>query len=355
VEIYGRKGTLRDLEARVGRIEQIAGLRRLRWVDGFESDVEQIQVRTGAGLSYYISPSRGMDISLAEFGGVPLSWQSSAGDAHPAYYDSRGAEWLRTAAGGLLMTCGLSYVGAPGEDQGKPYGLHGRIHHSPARQVSLLTGGGKKGYDMTVRGIVEETATFGESLRLERWIHSELGSNKIRITDRVENFGFEPAPHMILYHFNFGFPLMSEETTIFFPSGRVVPRDAGTPVEDYDKWQRPKAGYQERVYYHEDLMHPYARVTITNPHFPRAGGGFVELSVRLNWSTVELPKLVQWKMPGAGVHVLGIEPANCYVEGRAAERQRGTLQFLEPGESRSYDLALEISTGPDAAGQGSDR
>ena len=39
---------------------------------------------------------------------------------------------------------------------------------------------------------------------------------------------------------------------------------------------------------------------------------------------------------------MGIEPANCHVEGRAAERERGTLQFLEPGEARTYELALEV-------------
>ena len=351
MRLYGRKGTRRDLEARVGRIEQLAGMRRLRWAEGVETDVEQIQVRTGAGLCYYVSPSRGMDISLAEFGGVPLTWQSSGGDAHPAYYDALGVEWLRTAAGGLLMTCGLTYVGAPGEDQGQSFGLHGRIHHTPARQVSLFSAWGKDEYSMAVRGIVEETAAFGESLRLERHIHSELGRNKITITDRVENFGFEPTPHMILYHFNFGFPLMSEETRIFFPSERVVPRDAGTPVEDYDKWQRPQAGYQERVYYHEELSRSHAQVTIMNPRFPRAGGGFVDLKVSLGWRTDQLPKLVQWKMPGAGLHVLGIEPANCYVEGRAAERARGTLQILEPGESRDYELTLEVSVSSPKEGQ----
>ena len=105
-------------------IEQIGGLRRFQWAEGSETGNEQIQVRTGAGLSYYVSPSRALDISLAEFGGRPLTWQSANGDIHPAYYDESGAGWLRTAVGGLLVTCGLSYVGSPGEDEGQEYGLH---------------------------------------------------------------------------------------------------------------------------------------------------------------------------------------------------------------------------------------
>jgi hypothetical protein len=65
--------------------------------------------------------------------------------------------------------------------------------------------------------------------------------------------------------------------------------------------------------------------------------------VHLSWQQSQLPKLVQWKMPGAGVHVLGIEPTNCYVEGRAVERERGTLEMLAPGEKRLFELDLTIT------------
>jgi hypothetical protein len=39
------------------------------------------------------------------------------------------------------------------------------------------------------------------------------------------------------------------------------------------------------------------------------------------------------------------------VEGRPAERERGTLVELEAGESRTYDLRFEIYEGPDALEQ----
>ena len=342
MELYGRTWTRREIEARVGRIEQIGGLRRFQWREGLETGSEQIQVRTGGGLTYYVSPSRALDISLAEFGGVPLSWQSANGDVHPAYYDFQGIEWLRTAVGGLLMTCGLSYVGAPGLDQGQPYGLHGRVHHLPASHVSLDGHWEGDEYLMEIAGTVQETQIFGENIRLTRRIRSKLGQNSLQLIDLVENVGFEPTPHMILYHFNFGFPLLSQETTIQFPSNRVVPRDEGVPVDDFDRWPAPEAGFQERVYYHQEMENGPVRATIHNPNFPVGGGNSKPLTLTLNWSTRQLPKLVQWKMAGAGVHVLGIEPANCYVEGRAVEREQGTLEFLEPGESRKYELALEV-------------
>ena len=158
MELYGRSYTRREIEARAGRLEQIGGVRRLDLTEGMEAGVEQIQVRTGAGLAYWVSLSRGMDISLTELCGVPLSWQSPNGDVHPAYFDASGTEWLRTAVGGLLMTCGLSYVGAPGEDEGEAFGIHGRIHHTPARHVSAAGKWVGDAYEMLISGVVEETA-----------------------------------------------------------------------------------------------------------------------------------------------------------------------------------------------------
>jgi len=49
-------------------------------------------------------------------------------------------------------------------------------------------------------------------------------------------------------------------------------------------------------------------------------------------------------MPGEGTHVLGIEPANCHVAGRAAERERGTLVTLvAPSQTMKYHLKLTVS------------
>ena len=348
MQLYGKQWSRREIESRIGRIEQIGGIRHFKLTGGTEADVDLIQVRTGAGLTYYVSPMRGLDISLAEFGGAPISWQSPNGDVHPSYYNAEGLEWLRTAAGGLLMTCGLRQVGSPGQDAGESLGLHGRIHHTAARQVSAHGNWIGDEYEMLIRGAVEETRIFGEYLRLTREIHSRMGENKIHLKDNVENSGFEPTPHMMLYHFNFGFPLMSKATTISFPSTKVIPREKATPLEGFDKWQQPVPGYQERVYYHEALItsaenEGWTSAVIKNPEFPLPGGLSCLLEVCLSWKIKNLPRLIQWKMPGAGVHVLGIEPANCYVEGRAKERERGTLVTLQPGESLDYELQLEIT------------
>ncbi|MEK6756331.1 MAG: DUF4432 family protein, partial [Bacteroidota bacterium] len=56
-------------------------------------------------------------------------------------------------------------------------------------------------------------------------------------------------------------------------------------------------------------------------------------------------------MMGEGTYELGMEPANCWVQGRARERERGTLQFLDPGEERVFFLQIGMLDGLEAIDQ----
>jgi hypothetical protein len=347
MKLFGRSFTRREIEARLPRIEALGGVERLVVPSGPSAGVELVRVRTGAGLEYVLNASRCLDIGLAEFAGIPISWHSPAGEVNPSRYDPRGAEWLRTAAGGLLMTCGLGNVGSACEDADESLGVHGRMHHTPARDV--VAEGAWRGdeFETRVAGSVEEARLFGERLTLHREITGRLGENRLSIRDTIENAGFDPSPLMTLYHFNFGWPLMDEATTVEFPSRRVVGREPSLPTADVGAFPSPQRDYPERVYYHEDLKvdaSGFVEAMIRNPHFPLPGGPR-PVAVRLRWNTAHLTRLVQWKMPGTGVYVLGIEPANCLVEGRATERARGTLQTLAPGASVVHALELSVAVG----------
>jgi hypothetical protein len=347
MRLYGRHWTRRQLEERIGRIDQVAGARRIA-IDGGPGDgARLIELRSGAGLALWVSPDRGMDIERAEFNGHGIHWLAPGGTVHPSHFDHSGIEWLRTAAGGLLMTCGLRQVGSPCTDAGESLGVHGRAHHTPADEVSVRGEWHGDDYHIECAGTLTEARLFGEHLVLRRTIHLVAGENRVAIEDVVENRAFEPTPLMVLYHFNFGFPLLGEDARLTMPSRRVVPREPGTPLEGHDRWQPPEPAHRERVYYHEDMIDsPHPRwgsareAVIHSPGFP-AGA----LRVVLRWDPATLPELVQWRMAGQGAHVLGIEPANCRVGGRAAERAAGRLAFLDPGESRRFRLELEVLPG----------
>lgn len=350
MKLYGREWSRRELEARAGRPEQLFGVRRYRLQGGFEEGVEQIEVRSGSGLRYLVTPARGMDISHAEYAGTPLCWHAPNGDVHPAFYREEGASWLRTAAGGLMMTCGYRQVGSPCEDDGESFGAHGRAHQLPAQSVyaglSRIDGDDS---EICVKGELKESCLFGENLEITRRFCTRVGENSIAMETVIRNAGFRKEPLMALYHFNFGFPLIDEHTQFEFPSHTVEPRETETPLDGFDRWQRPDPDYRERVYYHSDLKEtcasdlgrPMTSVRIRNPQFP-IGIRTEDITVELSWSVDTLPRLVQWKMPGAGAHVMGIEPSNCWVSGRADERSRGTLHYLEPGERASHLVELRI-------------
>jgi hypothetical protein len=351
MKIHGREYTRRDVLSRVGRMEQIGGARRLRMTEGPEDGTEVIEVRTGAGMEFDVHPGRGMDVGRCELFGGALAWLSSAGAPHPAFHDPTGKGWLRTAAGGLLMTCGLSNAGPPCTDDGEAHGIHGRAHHTPARGVAAFSMWNGDEHDITIRGEIRETRLFGENLVLRREIAVRLGENRIRIRDEVTNEGFKTVPLMLLYHFNFGYPLMDQDTVIRFPSHRVEPREGETPLEGYNQFERPQADYRERVYYHDAIEitarngRPWAQALLRQSKFPLGPDGLIPIEVRLGWTADTLPSLVEWKMPGAGIHVLGIEPANCNVAGRSANREAHTLQFIEPMQRIEFGTELEVVAG----------
>ena len=67
------------------------------------------------------------------------------------------------------------------------------------------------------------------------------------------------------------------------------------------------------------------------------------LRLLLRWEAAALPRLHQWVHPAPGIAVLGLEPANCSVLGRAADRAAGRLPVLEPGEERVTRLEVRVA------------
>ena len=138
--LYGRSWTREELLRHVGDVRQIGGATPVTLNDGPERGVRAIEIRTGTGFRFSLLPDRGMDIWNAEVNGAPLGWQSSTGPIAPAHYEPQGLGWLRGFYGGMLVTCGLTNLGAPCRDEGEDFGLHGRASYLPAYEVAILQG-----------------------------------------------------------------------------------------------------------------------------------------------------------------------------------------------------------------------
>lgn len=338
--VFGREMSKTEIMRRIGDISQIAGARPCSLEDGKARGVRAVDVKTGGGLDFTILPDRGMDIAWAGYKGAALGFISKTGVVSPAYYDEDGNGFLRNFHGGLLTTCGLTYMGAACVDEGKPLGLHGRASNTPAEDVCVTNEWNGNEFIMTVRGRIRESVVFGENISLSREITSKLGENKIVISDSVENCGFDRQPLMLLYHFNFGFPLLDENTRLVLPEGNVKARDAEAEkgIGSYGEFSCPVHGYREQVFYHSFATgQDEITVSLANDKLGDSG-----LGVALKYNRKQLPCFIEWKQTGEGDYVVGLEPATWYPEGRCEARKRGELAYIEPGEVRKFKIELEI-------------
>lgn len=336
----GKNWTRAELTAQVGHMRQLAGVRALEHADGTARGSRVYHVYTGSGLAFDVLADRALDVARLQYKGLALAWASSAGEVHPAYYEAEGFGWLRSFPGGLMTTCGLDQFGSPSEDAGESFGIHGRVGNLPAEQVAYREVWDGDEYVLEVSGQVRQSRLFGENLVLSRRITTQLGANTLSVEDTVTNEGFDPQPHMILYHCNLGFPLLSEESALHINAAQTLPRDkdAQKGANEWMRFQPPTAGYTEQVFRH--VVEPDADgVVSAQLRSPNAG-----LMLTIRYSHATLPHLYQWKMMGQGAYVLGIEPANSSgIRGRADARQLGDLPHLQPGEERHYRLSFEIT------------
>jgi hypothetical protein len=335
--------TRESLLERTGRLSQAGGISAFVHADGKAKGVSTLRVRTAAGLEFWVVPDRGMDIFEANFQGKSLCWHSPNGLVHPAYYSARGAEWLKSFPGGLLATCGLTTAGAASEDNGESLGVHGSISNTPAEAVHWSEHWEGDDCLLTVSGKLREASVHGPNLMLDRTISTSLKSASLSVHDVVENQGVCDSPLMVLYHFNFGFPLLTERSMLHAPSRAVEPADdwAARSKEIWNRFEAPQKGVAERVYFHQMAPDPDGKVTVVLV----SDRDRPEFGIALSYDSKTLPRFVQWKMTGTNHFVLGLEPANCWTLGRKAERDRGTLQMLAPGERREFRLQLSVLHG----------
>ena len=215
----------KDILKYVGDISQICGMKRYTFSDGFAKGVEAIDVDNGA-LTFTVLVDRCMDIYSLKYNNIPIAFLSRTGVVAPAFYNERGTEWLRGFGAGFLTTCGFTQVGDPCKIGDEIYGLHGRASFLPATLTQYLENWENDSYIMTISGKVRQSKHEFENIVLQRTIKCALGKNTILLSDVIINEGVNSEPLMLLYHMNFGYPLLSPECEIIIPSEKIVGWDS---------------------------------------------------------------------------------------------------------------------------------
>lgn len=347
---------VRERLASVGALAQLGGTQLVTLHDGQEAGTRVVEFRTTSGLEFGVLVDRAFDIGWCRFKGRSIVWHSPTGFAGPWFREPGGLGFLRTMSGGLMVTCGLDHILFPATDEddtynypgrtATDYGLHGRVGTTPAR---LLAHGPRiDGDDVVLEatGEVRQASTLGENLVMTRTVRVGLDGDTIEWTDEVRNDGWYPTPHMLLYHLNFGAPLIGPGTELIAPIDAVRFRTPSVPDDDEDahlRFHEPRAGFVEQAFEHDlragaDGLVRVALVT-DDP---------VPWGVQLAYQQDRFPHFFQWRLLDRGHYTTGLEPSTNGLDGRLAERAAGKLRMLEPGETLTYRTSLRVADGPDA-------
>lgn len=334
-----------DLLRRVGSMDQIGGAELFTFGEGPARGMQVVNVRTGSGLACQVLTDRGMGLGEASIAGIPVNWLSSVGPVAPCYYNPTGSGWLQSFGGGLMTSCGLTNIGAASMVDGVEVGLHGRLSHLPAREVAVRRQWVEDRFVIDVYGVVRDAIVMGSAFELRRTYRFVVGENSFRISDEVVNIGASAAPLFLLYHFNFGYPLLSETTEL-----DVVPPPVTTGVRDLSQaadipaWRHmtaPVAGIAERVFFHR-----LARQAETTEVRLCNVVGDNRITMTMCLPTAELGCLTEWKMMGERDYVLGIEPGNCFVAGRDAILAEESAEILAPGAVKTVNIDVGFDLAP---------
>ena len=334
------KSNRKEVRKYIGNDYQVGGTRHYQLTGGSSDGCRCIDVRTGSGFEYTVVCDRGLDISLASYKGINLAYLTENMETNPAFYDSRDIEWLRTFSAGLLTTCGPTNISSPCEDDGEKLGQHGRWSAFSAKQVCDLSDfeNGK----IEISGTMRESFPFGHKLKINRKITSEIGKSSVTVEDSIVNEGGRPAPLNLLYHINFGYPLLSEKTAIHVPSQNCCGYDDYTQarMDEQNIFNSPNAENLEKNYLHTfDSKSNEATVWVHNADI--ADG----LAVYIKFDPQQLPYLTQWKLEDVKDYVLALEPANVPCEPRDVLRERGILPYLAPGQKIDFKVEIGVISG----------
>jgi hypothetical protein len=146
---------------------------------------------------------------------------------------------------------------------------------------------------------------------------------------------------MFLYHCNAGFPVLDAGSELLVPS-TLTTTDYGVAVEGYARMTAPVRNATEACFEHELVAEPAGTVPVALVN--RTLGLGVYQVFRIG----QLPHHTVWRMLGEGTYACGLEPSTNRDAGRFDARERGELQWLEPGETRQYDLEIGALGGLDA-------
>ncbi|MFO1248703.1 MAG: aldose 1-epimerase family protein [Alphaproteobacteria bacterium] len=306
---------------------------------GRQEGVQVIEVDNGK-MTFTVVPTRGFELWKANIGSLRLGWDSPVKEIiHPSYIrlnDNQGRGWV-AGFGGLMVRGGLASFGNPVQDGDQTLTLHGHVDYIPASHVSVRLEGNK----LVLRGVVNDFATFGAQLQLTSEISTTIGSGEVVFDDSIANLSDAPQDMMLLYHTNYGTPLLGAGAEFVAPVKKVQPINAASAAGDLVGWNRytgPHSGTYSAQVFNMSLHADASGMTKAMLKSPAGNQG-----VLMSFDTHGLPYMSLWKneVTPKGGYVTGLEPGTGFPNTRPEERAAGRVPNLKGGQVWRTHLAIE--------------
>lgn len=303
------------MNGKISNFQQIASLRRYTLEGGKEKGIDVIDCDNGK-LRFLLNVSKACDVMQLYHEGQNTSFISKNG------FTLREPPFGNRFEGGMLYTCGLDNVG--GMRDGNP--VHGSLHNIPAEIVRAEC----NDEGIVVEAIIRDTALFGKNLVLRRRIYSAIGSESLRLEDTLVNEGYRTENYCMLYHVNFGYPLLDEGARIVADVAKCDPRTDWARENEATVCEitEPLPEQKETCYF---LTFNKPQISLVNDKLGK--------SVTLSYSGDTLPHFVEWKSMACGTYALGFEPTTTELDDRFA------YKTLESGESVRFWIELDLKSG----------
>ncbi|MEQ3624777.1 MAG: DUF4432 family protein [Celeribacter sp.] len=294
----------------VGDLRQLACVQRIALRDGPDAGQPLIAFSTGGGLTFEVKENASLDIRSLQYRGIPIGWRHPAGDPQNR----------ERALTGFLVTCGLENVRAPRDGMAQ----HGSLALSPVRLTGLGEDWDAPVPHLHVTGEVTHPMPCGAVLRLRRRLTAPIGAASLTIKDEVVNVSAQSAEMMILYHFNFGFPIAAPGCEVHLGNDQLM------RIDTADETPAPVAPELPQCRATQDQT-----ITLRRP----AAGGWPGIGARLVSHGGTLPYIQTWRDARRARNILALEPVNCDLR---PDGTSGPGTRLAPGAAWHSSLTLSF-------------
>lgn len=318
-------------------MEAFAGAKEYEYLESAGSKVRAVHMYTGSGLDFWVYPGRGMDIGEACYQGAPISFVTKNGVKSGLRIKEE--EFEKNFFAGLVTTCGLDNAGGACEVDGKYYPTHGRLNLTPAENYSVRTYWEDEKYFVECSGSVRISSLFGENMVLHRKIRIQAGESRIFLEDEIINEGYQKSGYMLLYHCNFGYPVVSDDSFVVSNHKRVEYLDEaskriGRNAKDLSA---PVPGLPQSAFLRHDVQGSRVKSAIINPE--------LDLGVYLECNKEQLDCFCEWMNLASADYAVGLEPGKNGPDGRKKALEEDSIVWIEPGQIHRTSLEFGILSG----------